>query len=272
MPHDAASIESLADELSAKSRGYAGHLTHREGAFLAVMAACTPGEGVILEIGSYKGRSTTILAAAEREVRGRSSVVAVDPLTSSRLSDPTLYDGRPWRDEFFGNLDAAGVRDQVEFHEMMSHELVTSWDRAIRVLWIDGDHSYEGALADHDMFWEFVEPGGVIAFHDVMHTPGVTRVFVDRVLRQPGYGAAGVVGSIGWAQRLGPSMHDRYAGDRSRLADGLDRHAKSSAKTDAPLGSAMAKLHRWRVPHGALSAADFQALTAVEATSPASRA
>jgi len=40
--------------------------------------------------------------------------------------------------------------------------------RALDVLFIDGDHSYTGALRDFLLYRRFVRPGGVIAFHDIV--------------------------------------------------------------------------------------------------------
>lgn len=39
--------------------------------------------------------------------------------------------------------------------------------RPIDTLFIDGDHSYAGARADHDLYAPLVRPGGLIAFHDI---------------------------------------------------------------------------------------------------------
>jgi len=39
--------------------------------------------------------------------------------------------------------------------------------RSIDLLFIDGDHSYEGAKSDFDTFSQFVRPGGIVAFHDI---------------------------------------------------------------------------------------------------------
>ncbi len=38
------------------------------------------------------------------------------------------------------------------------------------LLFIDGDHSYEGVKQDFEMYREFVAPGGLIAFHDILDT------------------------------------------------------------------------------------------------------
>jgi cephalosporin hydroxylase len=40
--------------------------------------------------------------------------------------------------------------------------------RPIDVLFIDGDHTYEGVKKDHDAYRHLVRPGGLIAFHDIV--------------------------------------------------------------------------------------------------------
>ncbi|HTX74726.1 MAG TPA: hypothetical protein VMD29_00880, partial [Terracidiphilus sp.] len=44
------------------AKGLPGFLTEAEARFLGIAAACTPGEGAIVEIGSFKGKSTVMLA------------------------------------------------------------------------------------------------------------------------------------------------------------------------------------------------------------------
>jgi len=36
------------------------------------------------------------------------------------------------------------------------------------VLFIDGDHSYEGVKKDFELYSQFVRPGGIIIFHDIV--------------------------------------------------------------------------------------------------------
>jgi predicted O-methyltransferase YrrM len=48
------------------SNGIEGFLGKQESHFLVMLAACTPAEGAIVEIGSFKGKSTVALASAER--------------------------------------------------------------------------------------------------------------------------------------------------------------------------------------------------------------
>jgi predicted O-methyltransferase YrrM len=38
------------------------------------------------------------------------------------------------------------------------------------LLFIDGDHTYDGVRQDYEMYRSLVRPGGLIAFHDIVHT------------------------------------------------------------------------------------------------------
>jgi predicted O-methyltransferase YrrM len=40
-------------------------------------------------------------------------------------------------------------------------------DKKLDLLFIDGDHSYEGVKQDYEMYSKLVKKGGIIAFHDV---------------------------------------------------------------------------------------------------------
>lgn len=52
--------------------------------------------------------------------------------------------------------------------------------RPIDILFIDGDHTYEGVKADFQMYAELVGEGGLVAFHDVLPHPQVPACSVDR--------------------------------------------------------------------------------------------
>ena len=80
-----------------------GFLTEREARFLALAAAATPADGVILEIGSFKGKSTVGLASiAAQYALGK--VVAVDPFTAPASTDASLDGAASSYDEFCRTL------------------------------------------------------------------------------------------------------------------------------------------------------------------------
>ncbi len=161
-------FSAAADEAWRLVSAAPGFLTEREARFLALAAACTPGQGVILEIGSFKGKSTVGLASiAARYHLGK--VVAVDPHTAPSSTDPGLGDQASSFEDFQHTLARAGLTDHVEVHRKFSHQLATDWNRRIRLLWIDGDHTYAGAKQDLDLFAPHLATGGVVALHDVLH-------------------------------------------------------------------------------------------------------
>ena len=78
----------------------------------------------------------------------------------------------------------------------------------VELLFIDGDHSYEGARADFDRWSALVRPGGHLLFHDAVDSggygnvyPGVSRV-ADEVGREGGWERQPGAGSIAHFTRL----------------------------------------------------------------------
>lgn len=43
--------------------------------------------------------------------------------------------------------------------------------RPLDVVFIDGDHTYEGVRQDYEMYGPLARPGGLVAFHDIVKTP-----------------------------------------------------------------------------------------------------
>lgn len=91
------------------------------------------------------------------------------------------------------------------------------WNRPIRFLWIDGDHTYQGAKTDFDGFFPHVLPQGIVALHDALNVfSGPIRVFVEEMLRSDRFGAAGFVHSIAWSQFC-PQDGKRFSAQRAKL-------------------------------------------------------
>ena len=244
-------------------RAAPGYITEREARFLALAAACTPTRGVILEIGSFKGKSTVGLASVAARYR-LGKVVAVDPHTTPSVTDPELR-GQPssWAD-FQATLRAAGLEEAVEAHRAFSRDLARGWDRPIRLLWIDGDHTYAGAKTDLDLFRRHLAAGAVVALHDVLNTfEGPVRVFVEDVLGSDDFGPAGLCGSIGWAQYR-PKGGARWRAARRRLARRAARLISFVRNGRAPRGFAKLRYKLWRalVPHAAIDPGAWVRLTA----------
>ncbi len=259
-----AELDALLADLAPVVARVDGYLTRKEIYILALLASVPTSPGSILEIGSFKGKSTVLIARALRAIGGV-GLHAIDPFLSAPTpGQPLAVDESTYR-TFLANLDAAGVRELVTIHKERSEDAAASWREPLRFLWIDGDHSYEGARRDFEAFSPHLAPGGVVAFHDVLHTfEGPSQIFANRVLLDPGFGACGLCGSIGWAQRV----HDvaeahRHRDLKLRLYRRVSRFAECAALGGRVSGwnKIVYQIRRALVPHGLPSVESFRALT-----------
>ncbi|MBI4716909.1 MAG: class I SAM-dependent methyltransferase [Planctomycetes bacterium] len=145
-----------------------GQISAEECRLLYDLAAAAPG--AIVEIGSYRGRSTVALALGSRAGNG-AAVFAIEP------HEPFtgVLGGRFGPDDrvaFFENLLRCRVVDLVHLVGLPSQAAVRAWDRPIGLLWIDGDHSLEAVRGDFSLWGAHVIPGGLIALHDATQPDG----------------------------------------------------------------------------------------------------
>jgi len=248
-----ADLDDVLNDAWQKTQKVPGYLLENEARFLGLLAACVPGTGAIVEIGSFKGRSTVMLAKVASHY-GLGPVVAIDPHKSPILLDLGTNPEASTYQDFLNSIGTAGVSAHVEPHLAYSTEVASTWKRPIRVLWIDGDHSYDGAKKDLEGFLPYVEPFGVVAMHDALNVcPGPIRVFVEDILRSDRFGPAGFVHSIAWAQ-FRPD--DGYRFQQQRRS--LDRSASrlipfvQDGKELHGFAKRRYKFNRFRVPHSAI--------------------
>ena len=187
---------SGAERISRIAAGIDGWLSDAQGRALYEAAAAARGRGAIVEIGSWKGRSTVWLASGARSARQK--VQAIDPHVGSR-EDP----GERTLDAFRENLERAGVASAVEPLVMTSAEAARTLQGPVELLFVDGDHSPEGARSDADLWLHRVVEGGTVMFHDVATSgyAGPRRVFQQRICRSAGFHRVRRVGSMAIAER-----------------------------------------------------------------------
>ncbi len=217
LPTDLERVLNSAWEVTRQVPGFLGE---EEARLLGTFAACVPANGSIVEIGSFKGRSTVMLAKVAAHY-GLGPVVAIDPHTYNLSVKTPNYSAASTYEEFLCSLRDAGVFEQVEIHHAFSTEVSATWSRPVRLLWIDGDHSYRGAKQDFDGFYPHLRPYSVVALHDALNNfPGPIRVFVEDILRKREFGPAGFVHSIAWSQ-FRPDGGNLFTSENAAL----ERHA-----------------------------------------------
>ena len=91
-----------------------GFLAENELRFLGALAACTPAQGAIVEIGSFKGKSTVMLASVAARY-GLGQVVAIDPHAGLSYLGPVPpgYED-PTFNEFLASLKSGGSNKMLK--------------------------------------------------------------------------------------------------------------------------------------------------------------
>jgi predicted O-methyltransferase YrrM len=135
-------------------------------------------QGVIVEIGSWKGKSTVALALGAAKVCDE-KIYAIDP----HLVMPEEGYLTDTKAEFLANLQTAGVADRVVPMIMTSAAAAQGWQKPVRLLWIDGDHRYASANLDFLLWEPHLVEGGILAMHDTIRKPGPKRVLWEHVFR-----------------------------------------------------------------------------------------
>ncbi|MEM1166842.1 MAG: class I SAM-dependent methyltransferase [Planctomycetota bacterium] len=170
-----------------------GALSIREAAFLHTVAR---GRRTIVEIGSYRGKSTVIMALAEPNAR----ITAIDPHTHEHTPKPEADNHAI----FHRTLLAHGVADRIEHWRRGSRGAAADWDGPpIDLVFVDGDHTYEGAKGDLAEWSPLVAPGGVVAAHDTFRRryEGCLRAWEQTIAQDRSFGPTRRVRTIAWARK-----------------------------------------------------------------------
>jgi hypothetical protein len=183
-----------------------GQMTSAEAELLYRLAREAAG-GCIVEIGSFRGKSTIALALGAR-AEGGARVYAVDPYLPFVGLRGGHFGPRD-KTALLTTLLLADVAEQVWLLHTPSEQAARGWAEPIALLWVDGDHSYQAVRTDLASWGRFLVPGGLVAFHDsVDERLGPYRV-IDEALRAGDYERVCTVGTVTVLRRRpGPAIAD----------------------------------------------------------------
>jgi predicted O-methyltransferase YrrM len=172
-----------------------GYLWRREGARLAYLAGRVT-EGVIVEIGSNRGKSSCYLARGSK-AGSKAKVYCVDlwDMGGQGEYQHLGFDLPATLQKFREQITESKVKSMIVEVKGDSVQIGKEWDKPVGLLFIDGDHRYEAVKADLEAWLPHVVPGGTIAFHDYTKPfpkreqfPGVIK-FVREWLKKTGHKA-----------------------------------------------------------------------------------
>ena len=156
-----------------------GQISLGEATLLHELASAARG-GVIVEVGTFHGKSTVALALGA-QAGAKAKVYGVDPFVTFVGSFGRTFTPAE-KITLFQNLLLAGVAEHVWLLQTTSERAARGFDEPIALLWVDGDHSYDGVRRDFAAWAPHVAAGGILAFHDsISPRLGVAR-FLDELL------------------------------------------------------------------------------------------
>ncbi|MCX5179577.1 class I SAM-dependent methyltransferase [Streptomyces virginiae] len=158
-----------------------GFMPVREGLALYEAATAAGALGLpLLEVGTYCGRSTILLADAAREAGV--AAITVDHHRGSEeqqpgweYHDPTVVDPEVGLMDtlptFRRTLHQAGLEDHVIAIVGRSPQVAATWGGKLGFVFIDGGHTDEHATGDYEGWSPHVAEGGTLVIHDVFPDP-----------------------------------------------------------------------------------------------------
>ncbi|WP_399884441.1 class I SAM-dependent methyltransferase [Streptomyces sp. BBFR51] len=158
-----------------------GFMPAHEGRALYAAAVAAGGLGLpLLEVGTYCGRSTVLLADAAR--RCGVTALTVDHHRGSEEQQPGWdYHDPETVDPELGVMDTlptfrrtlhrAGLEEHVVALVGRSPQVAAVWNSPLGLVFVDGGHTDEHANADYEGWAPHVADGGLLVIHDVFPDP-----------------------------------------------------------------------------------------------------
>lgn len=132
----------------------------------------------ILEIGSWKGRSTICFALGLKSVNSDNKVYAVDPHLGS-IEHVRKFGKVDTYKEFLVNISNLGLSEYIIPLRKKSVEAVDDIKGELDFILVDGSHIYKDVKDDYLIWFSRLSNNGKIGFHDYWHQIGVTRLTTE---------------------------------------------------------------------------------------------
>jgi hypothetical protein len=179
----------------------AGWLRADEGMTLFYFAYHPTCTGRLVEIGTFLGKATAWMASALKTRGSDETLVTMDPhrplsswdehydvhllqeqcrriqeSTGIAPEDITTYE------LFLDNMAGLDLTCYVEPVKARSTEAIEQWDQPIRMLFVDGSHTYEHVLEDLRSWEPWLSEGGILCMHDTGCWEGVARAANEHLM------------------------------------------------------------------------------------------
>lgn len=156
-----------------------GHMMPGQEKMLFALVKYLPKDATILEIGSFKGRSTVSMGYGCVGTQRRIFCIDTFDGNDSDFSDRNFFE--EWR----ANVACNGLTDYITPLPGTSSDVLGNWkdltnNAALDFVFIDGSHQFEDVLNDFMLVYPLLKIGGICAFHDVVPPwPGPYKLWND---------------------------------------------------------------------------------------------
>ena len=196
-------IEPITKKELLKNIEHIDGLLSNEEAWLLYKLATNAVDGAIVEIGSFKGKSTICLAHGTHD-GFKQRIYAIDP----HMGDLSYHEwelhknAAPSKEEFIKNIKNSKVGFYAYPLFATSQQAFTMVKQKVSLVFIDGDHRYEGVLSDYKNWKKKMPFGGVMAFHDSFSWEGVIKTIDNHVFKDKEFVCTGFANSITYFEKV----------------------------------------------------------------------
>lgn len=125
----------------------------------------------MLEIGSKLGGNTYILSQLCQGIK-----LSIDLVEGEhggwilQLDHPYLDNVVKSRNNYFADIGVLPIIGNSHSKKTLSYTKYSLEEKKLELLYIDGDHTYEGSKQDFEMYSPLVSKDGLVIFHDINKT------------------------------------------------------------------------------------------------------
>jgi Methyltransferase domain len=152
-------------------------------------------DGVIIEVGAYRGRSAVALAAGVADSGRETPIFAIDPheeFVGALGGNFSALD----RAAFYRAMLRSKAWRHVRLINLSSEVVAPGWNRLVGLLWLDGDHTYDGVRRDFGCWSPHLIPGAAVVFDDSTNRKLGPAQLIDELTEEGVLSTRRIVGKI----------------------------------------------------------------------------
>jgi len=144
----------------------------------------TPEGGTFVELGCYKGKSTSFIGVEIHKRKRDINFFAIDSFqgatNSTDANEIKAYEGISEIEESY-TYNVSLIGNKIKTIVSLTDEASQYFeDKSVDVIFIDAGHSYEAVKADIEAWLPKMKPNGIISGHDYMAWIGVNKAVQEK--------------------------------------------------------------------------------------------